>query len=96
MIFRHALNSFCETYNIDAFRCADELFNFARSCEKFNYSTVSEVQDDDDDDEDDDDYDDDYDDDDDMRTMMRGMTTTSQARQLTRKATAAPRKLKTK
>ena len=55
------LNSFCETYNIDAFRCADELFNFARSFEKFYYSTVSEVQDDDDD-EDDDDYDDDDDD----------------------------------
>ena len=55
------LNTFCETYNIDAFRCADELFNFARSFEKFDCSTVCQQEDDDDegeDDEGDDDYDD--------------------------------------
>ncbi|CAB4034460.1 zinc finger MYM-type 1-like [Paramuricea clavata] len=41
------LNTFCETYNnnnIDAFRCADELFNFARSFEKFDCSTVCEQE----------------------------------------------------
>ena len=32
------LNTFCTTYNIDVFRCADELFNFARSFEKFDCS----------------------------------------------------------
>jgi hypothetical protein len=57
------LNPFCETYNIDAFRCADELFNFARSFEKFDCSTVCQQEDDDDDGEDDE-GDDDYDDDD--------------------------------
>ncbi|CAB4011432.1 zinc finger MYM-type 1-like [Paramuricea clavata] len=52
------LNTFCETYSIDAFRCADELFNFVRSFEKFDCSTVCQ-QDDDDDSEGDDDYNDD-------------------------------------
>ena len=55
------LNTFCETYNIDAFRRADELFNFARSFEKFDCSTVCQQEDDDDEGEDDegnDDYDD--------------------------------------
>lgn len=64
------LNTFCETYNIDAFRCADELFNFARSFEKLDCSTVyqpDEAQDDEDDgmDSEDDDYNDDYENDDD-------------------------------
>ena len=65
------LNTFCKFYNIDAFRCADKLFNFARSFKKFICSSVCQQEDDDDsgedDDYDDDDSgeDDDYDDDDD-------------------------------
>ena len=51
-------------HNIDAFRCTDELFNFARSFEKFDCSSVCQQEDDDDSGEDDD-YDDDDDDDDD-------------------------------
>ena len=47
-------------YNIDAFRCADKLFNFARSFEKFDCSSVCQQEDDDDSGEDDD-----FDDDDD-------------------------------
>ena len=49
------LNTFCETYNLDAFRCADELFNFARSFKKFDCASIpkpdeaEEVEDDDDD-----------------------------------------------
>ena len=35
------VNTFCETYNMDAFRCADELFNFARSFKKFDHTIVS-------------------------------------------------------
>ena len=58
------LNTFCKMHNIDAFRCADELFNFARSFEKFDCSSVCQQEDDDDSGEDDD-YDDDDDDDDD-------------------------------
>ena len=56
------LNTFCKIYNIDGFRCADELFNFARSFEKFDCSSVCHQEDDDDSGEDDD-YDDDDDDD---------------------------------
>ena len=56
-----SLITFCETYNLDAFRCADELFNFARSFEKLNCSTIfqpNEAQQDDDDvSEGDDDFD---------------------------------------
>ena len=58
------LNTFCKMHNIDAFRCADELFNFARSFEKFDCSSVCQQEDDDDSGEDND-YDDDDDDDDD-------------------------------
>ena len=76
------LNSFCETYNIDAFRCADKFFNFARSFEKFNYSTVSEVQDDDD-------YDDDEKDDDDVSSTsakeQSDCSTTKAKKQLKKK-----------
>ena len=57
------LNTFCKMQNIDAFRCAEELFNFARSFEKFDCSYV--CQQDDDDSVEDDDYDDDDDDDND-------------------------------
>ena len=57
-------NTFCKMYNIDAFRCADELFNFARSFEKFDCLSVCQQEDDDDSGEDDD-YDDDDDDADD-------------------------------
>ena len=57
-------NTFCKMYNIDEFRCADELFNFARSFEKFDCSSVCQQEDDDDSGEDHD-YDDDDDDDDD-------------------------------
>ena len=35
-----SLITFCETYNLNAFRCADELFNFVRSFEKLNRSTI--------------------------------------------------------
>ena len=42
-------NTFCKTYNIDAFRCADKLFNFARSFEKFDCSLYACQQDDDND-----------------------------------------------
>ena len=59
------LNTFCKIYNIDAFRCADELFNFARSFEKFDCSSVCHQEDDDDsgeNDDQDDDGDDDSDD----------------------------------
>ena len=55
------LNTFCKMHNIDAFRCADELFNFARSFEKFDCSSVCQQEDDDDSGEDDD-YDDNDDD----------------------------------
>ena len=49
------LNTFCKMYNIDAFRCADELFNFARFfLEKFDCSSVCQQEDDDDSGEDDD------------------------------------------
>ena len=34
------LNTFCEIYSLDAFRCADELFNFSRSSKKFDNSTI--------------------------------------------------------
>ena len=57
-------NTFCKMHNIGAFRCADELFNFARF-EKFDCSSVCQQEDDDDDSGQDDDYDDDDDDDDD-------------------------------
>ena len=30
------LNTFCLTYNLDAFRCADEFFNYGRSFDKFD------------------------------------------------------------
>ena len=50
--------AFCITYNIDAFRCADELFNFARSFEKFDCSYISQQEDDDHSGEDHDDDDD--------------------------------------
>ena len=64
------LDTFCKTYNIDAFRCAGELFNFACSFEKFDCSSVCQQEDgdsgeDDDDDEEEDNDDDDDDDDDD-------------------------------
>ena len=39
------LNTFSKMYNIDAFRCADELFNFARSFEKFDSSSVCQQED---------------------------------------------------
>ena len=58
-------NTFCKMYNIDEFRCADELFNFARSFEKFDCSSVCQQEDDDDSGEDHDYEDDDDDDDDD-------------------------------
>ena len=35
------LSTFCETYNMYAFRCDDKLFNFARSFKKFDYTTIS-------------------------------------------------------
>ena len=63
------LNTFCKMHNIDAFRCADELFNFARSFEKFDCLSVCQQEDDDDSGEDDD-YDDDM-----MMTIMMLMTT---------------------
>ena len=65
------LNTFCKMHNIDAFRCADELFNFARSFEKFDCSSVCQQEDDDDSGEDDD-YDDDDNDDDDADDNDRG------------------------
>ena len=58
------LNTSCKMHNIDAFRCTDELFNFAYSFEKFDCSPVCQQEDDDDSGEDDnyDDEDDDADD----------------------------------
>ena len=38
-------NTFCNMYNIDAFRCADELFNFACSFEKFDCLSVCQQED---------------------------------------------------
>ena len=59
------LNTFCKTYNIDAFRCADELFNFTRSFEKFDCSSVCQQEDGDSGEDDDGDDDDNVDDDND-------------------------------
>ena len=61
------LNTFCKMYNIGAFICADELFNFARSFEKFDCSSVCQQEDDDDSGKDDDCDDDDDDDADDNK-----------------------------
>ena len=47
-----SLITFCQTYNLDVFRCAVELFNFARSFEKLDCSTIfqpNEAQQDNDD-----------------------------------------------
>ena len=35
------LNTFCEIYSLDAFRCADKPFNLARSFKKLDYTTIS-------------------------------------------------------
>ena len=51
------LKTFCKMHNIDAFRRADELFNFVCPFEKFDCSSVCQQEDDDDSGEDDD-YDD--------------------------------------
>ena len=34
--------SFCQTYGIDSFRCADELFSFSRSSKKFECSILAD------------------------------------------------------
>ena len=63
--YEACLNTFCKMYNIDAFACADELFNFTRSFEKFECSFVCQKEDDDHRGEDDDDEDGEYNDGDD-------------------------------
>ena len=51
------LNTFCEIYSLDAFRCADEPFNFARSFKKFDYTTISSSDEDNQEEKDDSDND---------------------------------------
>ena len=51
------LNTFCKTYNLDAFICIDELFNFVRSFTKFDYTTTSMSHEDNEEEEDDSDDD---------------------------------------